>query len=200
MIGALKRKKGKINYTTKTYDDVLVANKMAKKYKSIVMKNAKKFNVDPSLIFAIMETESHFNPYAVSSIPAFGLMQVVPHSAGRDSMKLINGKSSTPSKAYLFRPENNIKAGTAYLHILSYQYLKNIKNKQSKEYCVIAAYNTGSGNVLKAFSSNRKYAIKLINNMTPNDVYQKLKSSLPYDETRRYVTKVKNAKKRYKSI
>jgi membrane-bound lytic murein transglycosylase C len=182
------------------YSDVKVAHAMGKKYKLYVLKQAKRFNLDPSLIFAIMETESHFNPYAVSSIPAFGLMQVVPGSAGKDAWKLIKKRNGRPSKRYLFDPENNIEMGSAYLHILHTRYLAGIKNSKSREYCVIAAYNTGSGNVLKTFSKNRKYAVRVINSLSPQQVYNRLKSSLPYEETRRYVKKVTSAKRRYVSL
>lgn len=180
--------------------DVNVAHTIGKKYKPYVLKQAKRFKLDPSLIFAIMETESHFNPYAVSSIPAFGLMQVVPGSAGKDAWKLLKKGNGRPSKSYLFDPENNIEVGSAYLHILMYQYLGNIKHPKSREYCVIAAYNTGSGNVLKTFSRDRKYAVRVINSLSPQEVYNRLKSSLPYEETRRYVKKVTGAKKRYSAI
>jgi len=181
-------------------DDVIVANAMGKKYKSYVMKQAKRYNLDPSLIFAIMESESHFNPYAVSSIPAFGLMQVVPSSAGKDAWDYLEKGDGRPSKSYLFDPENNIEIGSTYLHILNTQYLKEIKDPRSREHCIIAAYNTGSGNVLKVFSKDRAQAIKVINRLTPSGVFNWLKKSLPYDETKRYVVKVTNAKKRYSSI
>lgn len=180
--------------------DVNVAHAIGKKYKPYVLKQAKRFNLDPSLIFAVMETESHFNPYAVSSIPAFGLMQVVPGSAGKDAWRLLKKGGGRPSKSYLFDPENNIEVGSAYLHILTYRYLGDIKHPKSREYCVIAAYNTGSGNVLKTFSRDRKYAVRVINSLSPQQVYDRLKSSLPYEETRRYVKKVTGAKQRYSAI
>ena len=184
----------------KNYKDVYVSNAAAKKYKPYVLQNAKKYHLNPSLIYAIIETESHFNPYAVSSIPAFGLMQVVPYTAGADAFKHLGKREKYPSKSYLFVPKNNIKIGSTYLYILGSRYLPKIKNPLSKEYCIIAAYNTGSGNVLKTFSGNRKYAYKVINRLSPSQVYNRLKTSLPYEETRRYVIKVTKAKKRYKSI
>jgi membrane-bound lytic murein transglycosylase C len=78
----------------------------------------------------------------------------------------------------------------AYLSILFDRYLAGIHNKKSQEYCVIAAYNTGSDNVLKAFSSDRQQAMRLINKMQPQQVYQHLTRKLAYAEARRYVAKV----------
>lgn len=185
---------------TGSYSDVNVAHAMGKKYKHHVMTQAKRFNLSPGLIFAIMETESHFNPYAVSSVPAFGLMQVVPGSAGKDAWRLLKKSDGRPSKSYLFDPGNNIEMGSAYLYILKTQYLSGIKDHKSREYCVIAAYNTGSGNVLQTFSKDRRYALRVINSLSPEEVFDRLKSSLPFEETRRYVQKVTSAQKRYNAI
>ena len=144
-----------------------------------------------------METESSFNPYAISPIPAVGLMQIVPTSAGRDTWRFLKKEDRIPSKQYLFDADNNIEMGSAYLHLLQSRYLENIKNQVSREYCVIAAYNTGSGNVLNTFSKDRKKAVDIINRMSPEAVYRKLRNSLPYQEARRYIMKVTEAKKRY---
>ncbi len=59
-------------------------DKRAHKYLGMVRQASRKYGVDESLILAIMQTESSFNPYAVSHADAMGLMQVVQHSAGRD--------------------------------------------------------------------------------------------------------------------
>ncbi len=45
-------------------------SKQAEKYRPLVEKFARDYNVSPSLVFAIMRTESNFNPFAVSSAPA----------------------------------------------------------------------------------------------------------------------------------
>ncbi|NOQ31283.1 MAG: DUF3393 domain-containing protein [Helicobacteraceae bacterium] len=170
----------------------------AKELAPFVNKNATRFKLHPSLIYAIIETESSFNPYATSAIPAYGLMQIVPHSAGVDSWKFLKGKDGMPTRSYLFNEKNNIEMGSAYLHIINTKYLKAITDKRSREYCTIAAYNTGSGNVLKTFYKNdRSRAIKVINSLTPSQVYSKLRSSLPYKETRDYMKKVTEAKKRF---
>jgi membrane-bound lytic murein transglycosylase C len=169
----------------------------AEKYKPQVKSQAKRFGVNSNLVYAIMETESSFNPYAVSNAPAFGLMQIVPVSAGRDAWRFLKNQDGIPSKQYLFNAENNIEMGTAYLYLLDSRYLDAIKNPASREYCVIAAYNTGSGNVLRTFSRDRKKAVDIINRTTPDKIYEKLRASLPSREARRYVMKVTEAKKRY---
>ncbi len=167
------------------------------RYANSVHLNAKRFKLESALVYAIIETESSFNPYAMSPIPAFGLMQVVPRSAGRDAHRLLYNKDGIPSKNTLFQPKQNIQYGSAYLHILFYRYLNKIKNPQSREYCVIAAYNTGSGNVLKAFDKRRDSAIVRINRMTPSQVYQHLTRHLAYAEARRYLQKVTANKRHY---
>jgi membrane-bound lytic murein transglycosylase C len=169
----------------------------AEKYRTQVKNQAKRFGVKSNLVYAIMETESSFNPYAVSPAPAFGLMQIVPTSAGRDAWRFLKNEDGIPSKQYLFNAENNIEMGTSYLHLLDSRYLDAIKNPTSREYCVIAAYNTGSGNVLRTFSRDRKKAVDIINRMRPDKVYKKLRGSLSSHEARRYVMKVTEAKKRY---
>jgi len=168
----------------------------AHKYKQHVERFAKEFSVSKNLVYAIMKTESDFNPYAVSNAPAFGLMQIVPATAGQDVNKFLN-KPGLPSKHFLFKPANNIQYGTAYLHLLGYKYLNNIKNPVSREYCVIAAYNTGAGNVLRTFDRNRDRAPERINSLSPLKVYNTLRRQLPYDETRRYLAKVMDAKKSF---
>ena len=91
----------------------------------------------------------------------------------------------------------NIQYGSAYLHILFNRYLQGIKDPKSQEYCVIAAYNTGSGNVLRAFHNDRKQAINVINSLSPEQVYKRLTTRLSQDEARRYVQKVTTFKRQY---
>lgn len=167
------------------------------KYSQYVIAAAKRYNLSPALIYGIIETESSFNPYAVSPANAYGLMQVVPATAGRDVYNLVKKKSGEPSKEVLFSPENNIDIGSAYLHILQTRYLVKVSNKVSQEYSMISAYNGGTGNVLKTFDNDRTRAMNKINQTSTSNVYKKLRYNHPRTESRNYLEKVTKAKKKY---
>jgi membrane-bound lytic murein transglycosylase C len=173
-------------------------DKRAHKYLPMVREASAKYGVDQSLILAIMQIESSFNPYAVSNADALGLMQVVQHTAGVDVFRM-KGKWGKPSRSYLLDPENNIDAGTAYLSILQGSYLSGITNPTSRRYAVITAYNGGAGSVLKVFSSDKTRAFNTINNLSPAEVYQTLTTNHPSAESRRYLYKVSSAQKSYHS-
>ncbi|WP_298749679.1 murein transglycosylase domain-containing protein [uncultured Arcobacter sp.] len=176
------------------------ANIRVAKFKPLVKRFAKKYNLSENLVYAIIQTESNFNQFAISSANAYGLMQIVPTSAGRDAYKYAKGRTWTPTKSYLFDAQNNIELGSAYLKILDSKYLDGIINPISKEYCIISAYNTGSGNVLKTFHKNRTSAKEIINEKNAQDVYEILINNLPYEETRNYLKKVIKYKKDFISI
>ncbi|MEA1062323.1 membrane-bound lytic murein transglycosylase MltC [Erwinia sp. HR93] len=172
-------------------------DKRAHKYLDLVREASRKYGVDESLILAIMQTESSFNPYAVSNSDALGLMQVVQHTAGLDVFRA-RGKWGKPSRSYLFDPANNIDTGTAYLAMLGDVYLSGIDNQTSKRYAVITAYNGGAGSVLRVFDRDKTRAFSLINSLTPDGVYQTLTSKHPSAESRRYLQKVNAAQRSYR--
>jgi membrane-bound lytic murein transglycosylase C len=178
---------------------VNLPQKQAEKYRSLVLRYADEYRMSPSLVFAIIRTESNFNPYAVSSAPAYGLMQLVPTSGGREAYRRAKGEDVAPTRDYLFDPQNNVELGTAYLNVLMFNQLDEVANEISREFCVIAAYNTGPGNVLRTFSKNRTTAVQQINGLQPAALYEKLRSTLPYQETRNYLEKVTTYRKSYVS-
>ncbi len=95
---------------------------------SIIYREAKKNNVRPELVAAVIQQESKFQPTARSHAGAQGLMQLVPRT----------GRWMGASN--LMNPAENIQAGAKYLRYLHDRFNDN-------ETKVIAAYNAGEGNV-----------------------------------------------------
>lgn len=122
----------------------------AKPYHHMVVNASLRHGVPSSLIHAVIQKESGYNPKARSKRNARGLMQVTPGTA--KFVGIVNAHS-------LYDPQTNIHAGTAYL-----KYLMRTHATFDE---VLAAYNSGPGNV-------RKY------NGVP-----------PFNETRRYVRDVR---------
>jgi len=164
----------------------------AEKYLETVLFFARKYDLDSRIVFAMMHTESYFNPKAKSPAPAYGLMQLVPSSGGRDAYRYVHDEDKVVSPNYLYDPGHNIELGCAYLSLLLNREFKKARDETSQLYCAICAYNTGAGNVSRAFTGSKKIQplIERLNTMTSAEVLQKLAENLPYEETRQYIRKV----------
>jgi len=183
----------------------------ASKYQNLVNKYSAEFDISPAVVFAVMETESMFNPTARSGAPAFGLMQLVPTSGARDAYRHVFKTDKVVSDTYLYDPENNVRLGAAYINRLYTGYLSGIESDESRLLATIAAYNTGAGNVFRTFAgkynkrkhgSYRKYktaALYEINRLTPGQFYQRMRLNLPYEETRHYIKKVTDRMTKYEA-
>ena len=168
----------------------------AAEFLNAVSQQASRWQVAEDTLLAVMETESHFNPLAKSHIPAYGLMQIVAATAGADVNKQVFSSDKKPTPEELYDSERNIEYGSAYFNILMTRYLKEVENPTSRLYCAIAAYNTGIGNLSKAFNNGKRgrmAAIEKINQMTPEQVMQVIKSKT-HTETQRYLEKVLGSK------
>jgi membrane-bound lytic murein transglycosylase C len=173
----------------------------AERFRPLVTKYAAKEGIYAPLVYAIIHSESSFNPRARSGVPAYGLMQLVPRSGARDAYRYVHKQDKLVSGSFLYKPENNIELGVAFLHILDKRYFRRIENPMNRMLCSIAAYNTGAGNVCKAFGAGTSLtrAAPIINRMEPAEVYSRLRSNLPYAETRNYVKKVSDRVSLYKA-
>ena len=98
---------------------------------SIVRRVADRYRIDPELIRAIIQTESDYDPGAVSSKGAMGLMQLIPATAERFGVE-------NP-----FDPGQNIKGGVIYL-----KYLLNLFGGSLP--LSLAAYNAGENTVIRS--------------------------------------------------
>lgn len=175
--------------------------KRAHKVENEVYDFAKKNNLDPSLVFAVIHVESYFNPTAASHANAYGLMQLVPTTGGRDAYRKIYNEDGIPTKEYLFNPANNIEMGCTFIDILSTRYFKSVKNETTRLYMIISAYNTGAGNVAVAYTGDTglRGAIQKANSMSAEENYEFLRENLEYAEARNYLKKVTSQRQKYNS-
>jgi soluble lytic murein transglycosylase-like protein len=101
-----------------------------KRYKKNVAKIAKKYDLEPALIHAVISAESQYDAAAVSMRGAAGLMQLMPETA--DRYKVGN----------VFDPDQNLLGGARYLRYLLKLFDGNLE-------LALAAYNAGENAVIR---------------------------------------------------
>jgi soluble lytic murein transglycosylase-like protein len=129
---------------------------------SIIYREAKKNNIRPELVAAVVQAESRFKPTARSGAGAVGLMQLVPRTG-----RWMGARDLT-------NPVQNIAAGTKYLKYLHERFDGN-------ETKMIAAYNAGEGNVRRfggvpPFKETRNYVRKV--KTYEKDYHERVKGSI----------------------
>ena len=169
------------------------------KYIKLVKDAGRQYGIPVSLMMAIMETESSFNPLARSRSNALGLMQIKANTAGRDYFSLIKGYKHTPSSAFLYSPKNNIEVAAGYLSILGNRYLAGIRDPKKREYAMISSYNGGAGNLWRSLNKagNKTNAISRVNDMSTSEFYWFLTNRHIREETRNYLKKVNGKQTKY---
>lgn len=145
-------------------------------YKQYVEKYAKEYNVPEYVIFAVINVESGFDPKAISSVGALGLMQMLPTTFTWLSSFEHLGENLPVDD--LYDPEVSIRYGTYYLKYL----FEKFYNWDT----VFAAYNGGEGNVAKWLGDSRY-----------SDGKGELKN-IPFPETEKYVEKINDNIEYYK--
>jgi len=118
-------------------------------FSEIIREASQKYGVDEQVISAVIQQESSFNPQAVSSSGAVGLMQLMPATA----------QSLGVNDPY--NPEENIMAGVKYLKQKMDEFGGNLS-------LGLAAYNAGSGAVRKyggipPYKETQDYVKKIVN-------------------------------------
>ena len=165
-----------------------------RQYLPYVQKAARIYEVAPELILAVIETESVFNPRAVSHAGAVGLMQLVPHSGGLEASKLVYGEPKLLTREELSRPDQNIELGAAYLRILLRRHFSEYQTEPRKLLLlVIASYNCGPRRVKTALGEQD------IRSLSSAELYDLLLRVVPR-ETQVYLQRVVRNMKQYRSI
>ena len=100
------------------------------KYDPIIERYAGKYGIDATLVRAVIQVESDFNPACVSHKGARGLMQLMPATAKRFGVTRMHD------------PEENIHGGVKYLAYLTKLFRDDLPR-------ALAAYNAGENAVLK---------------------------------------------------
>lgn len=151
------RKRGYLDVTLK-FDPINVApryraRKSAAQYTpkdvtELVYHYARRYGLDASLVFAVIQIESDGKPHAVSPAGARGLMQLMP------------GTAAEMGVTDLFDPAQNIAAGTQYLAKMHNLFGNNRS-------LALAAYNAGPNAVKKhggipPYAETRQYVRKVL--------------------------------------
>lgn len=109
----------------------VTASPNVKRFEPLIEAQSKRHNVDPALVKAVIAVESGFDPEAISSKGAVGLMQVLPETGERYGVAADANRSVVRR---LMDPVTNIAVGTRYLRDLLERYANDL---------ALAAYNAG---------------------------------------------------------
>lgn len=148
-------------------------------YQEYVEQYAADYDVAPSLIYAVMVTESSFDPEAVSSAGAIGLMQLTADTFDWARMRMGTADNGMTVDD-LYTPAVNIQHGTYVLSLLREDFESTAT--------MLAAYNAGRTTVLEWLQDER-YSTD-----------GKILHDIPINETRQYVLKVLQTQETYQQL
>ncbi len=101
-----------------------------------IVREARRHDIDPGLVLAVIHVESRYNAFAVSPVGAMGLMQIMPATGVE-----IAARMGIPWRGpqTLFDPILNVRMGVAYL--------RELANRFGSIELALAAYNWGPGHI-----------------------------------------------------
>lgn len=140
-------------------------------FSDLILPQERQRKLPPLLSFAIIQTESRFDPSQASWAGARGLMQLMPGTARYLAKKLGLGR---PSTRQLHDPTVNINMGVYYLSSLVERY----GGHEASVALAVPSYNAGPGNVDKWLAKRGDWDLDLF------------LEAVPFDETRKYASSV----------
>jgi len=158
----------------------------AQLYKDDVAAHAKRHGLDPRLLFAIIHTESYFNPLAQTPAPSYGLMLLVPRGPARDAYNYLYKSDIVLDDNYLQDPAHNVELGAAYLHLLRRQLVPNMEEGDKKNFLVACAYTWGMDRTRDQILKQAR-----VQDLTSTQVFTLLTQKTP-ENTRAYLNRVKD--------
>ncbi|TAJ09965.1 MAG: DUF3393 domain-containing protein [Nitrospirae bacterium] len=166
----------------------------ALQYQDVVPPYAKQHGLDPRLLYAVIHTESFFNPRAQSPSPTYGLMQLVPRAAARDAYNFLYKEDRVLDDEYLLDPAHNVELGAAYLRLLRKQLVGGLEAGDKQTSLLICAYKWGPANV-----QNKVLKQVRIQDLTDTQVLSLLAQRAPED-TRLYLRQVRDRMELYADL
>ncbi len=136
-------------------DSPKVSRNLSKKrgeYEDLIRDTASRYRLHPELLHAVVQTESAYNPEAVSSAGAAGLMQLMPDTARRYGVRDV------------WDPKQNVVGGASYLRDLLDMFDNDLR-------LALAAYNAGEnavlryGNQIPPYAETQDYVRKVIGSL-----------------------------------
>ena len=147
-------------------------------YQQLIESAAQEYDLPKELLYAVVRTESSFNPHVESSVGARGLMQITKDTA--DWAQFRQGTEDESVYDRLFEPKVNIRCGAYILRLL----LDEFGTTEN----ALAAYHAGWGNVKNWLADE---------NHSPDGVHLQ---TIPFGDTAHYVKKVSETSRIYREL
>lgn len=163
-------------FTNGNFADRVQSTLYPLKYEADILRAGEIYGVDPYLVAAVAKAESGFDPRAVSSAGAVGLMQIMPGTAEWIQQQP-DWKGGSVSD--LTDPPANLEMGAYYLAFLTELFDGDLRS-------TLAAYNAGQGTVSGWLTRPGADGARVLDS-----------ADIPYAETRAFVRRVEKLRDLY---